>query len=103
MYLTITELWIAYNRSACAQYPLLYKYNYKLHITEFQCLILPLKHDIERLYKVERYIQSQREAAASNLPSIYQSFSHQSSFAVRFFKKSRELQTTLVEIEHDAA
>jgi hypothetical protein len=65
--------------------------------------MLPLKHDMERLHKVERYVQSRREAAASNLPSIYRSFGHRSSFAVRFFEKSRELQTTLVGIEHDAA
>jgi hypothetical protein len=102
MYLTVAELWIACDRSACVQYPLLCEYDHELHITEFQCLTLPLKHDMERLHKVERYVQSRREAAASNLPSVYRSFGHPSSFAVRFFDESRELQTTLVGIERDA-
>lgn len=103
MYLTLAELWIACDRSACTQYPLLCEYTHELHITEFQCLVLPLKHDMERLREVERYFQSRRQAAVSNLPSIYRSFGDPSSFAVRFYDRSRELQTTLVEIERDAA
>jgi len=102
MYLTLAELWIACDRSACTQYPLLCEYAHELHITEFQCLVLPLKHDMERLHEVERYVQSRHEAAVSNLPSVYRSFGDPSSFAVRFFDGSRELQTTLVEIERDA-
>jgi hypothetical protein len=35
MYLTLAELWIACDRSACAQYPLLREYDHELHITEF--------------------------------------------------------------------
>jgi hypothetical protein len=102
MYLTIAELWIACDRSACFQYPLLCEYDHELHITEFQCLVLPLKHDMERLHKVEHYLQSRREAAATHLPSIYRSFGHHASFAVRFFEESRELQATLAAIERDA-
>lgn len=102
MYLTLAELWIACDRSACTQYPLLCEFNHELHITEFQCLVLPLKHDMDRLHDVERYIQSRRAAASPCLPSVYRSFGHPSSFAVRFFDKSRELQATLVEIERDA-
>ena len=102
MYLTIAELWIACDRSACTQYSLLGEYAHELHITEFQCLVLPLKHDMERLHNVERYLQSRREAASASLPSIYRLFGHPSSFAVRFFDESRELQATLVEIECDA-
>ena len=58
MYLTLAELWIACDRSACAQYPLLREYDHELCITEFQCLVLPLKHHMERLHEVERYVQS---------------------------------------------
>jgi hypothetical protein len=103
MYLTLAELWIACDRSACNHYPLLCEYDPEIYIAEFQCLVLPLKHDMERLHEVERYVQSRREAATSNLPSIYRSFGHSSSFAVRFFDGSQELQTTLEEIEFDAS
>jgi hypothetical protein len=103
MYLTLAELWIACDRSACTQYPLLCEYDHELHITEFQCLVLPLKNDMECLHNVERYVQSRREAASPSLPSVFRSFAHSSSFAVRFFDESRELQATLVEIERDAA
>jgi hypothetical protein len=102
MYLTLAELWIACDQSACTQYPLLCQYDHELHITEFQCLVLPLKHDMDRLHDVERYIQSRREAASPSLPSVYRSFGHASSFAVRFFDESIELQATLRDIERDA-
>ncbi|CAO2648219.1 Nn.00g074860.m01.CDS01 [Neocucurbitaria sp. VM-36] len=102
MYLTLAELWIACDRSACAQYSLLREYDPELCITEFQCLVLPQKQHMKRLHEIECYIQSRREAAASQLPSVYRLFGHQSSFAVRYFEESRELQATLAEIERDA-
>jgi hypothetical protein len=57
---------------------------------------------MQRLQEIERYVQSRRKAAVSHLPSIYRSFGHQSSFAVRYFDKSTELQATLAEIEREA-
>jgi hypothetical protein len=102
MYLTLTELWIACDRSACAQYSLLSDYDNELCITDFQCLVFLLKHHMQRLHEVERYVKSRRKAAMSHLPSVYRSFGHQSSFAVRYFDRSRELQTTLADIERDA-
>lgn len=102
MYLTVTELWIACDRSACAQYQLLSQYDHELCITEFQCLVLPLKHHMERLYKIEHYVKSRRAASKARLPSIYRSFGQQLSFAVRYFDQSTDLQATLLEIERDA-
>ena len=99
MYLTVAELWIACDKSACAQYGLLWEYDHELCIKEFQCLVLPLKQHMVRLHEVERYIQSRRRAAMSHLPSVYRLFGHRSSFAVRYFEQSSELQTTLAEIE----
>lgn len=69
---------------------------------QFQCLVLPLKHHMERLREIERYMQARREAAVAHLPSIYRSFGHGSSFAVKYFEESRDLQATLAKIERDA-
>jgi hypothetical protein len=102
MYLTVAELWIACDKSACAQYRLLSKYNYELCINEFQCLVLPLKHHLERLYRIEHYVKSQHTAAVPRLPSLYRSFSLQLSFAVRYFNQSTDLQATLLEIKRNA-
>ncbi|KAJ4371619.1 hypothetical protein N0V83_004839 [Neocucurbitaria cava] len=78
------------------------QYDHELCITEFQCLVLPLKQHMKRLHEIECYFQSRRQAAASHLPSVYRSFGHISSFGVRYFEESRELQATLAEIERDA-
>lgn len=102
MYLTLAELWIASDKSACAQYALLAEYDNEFCTKEFRCLVLPLKHHMKRLQEVERYVESRREAALSNLPSIYRTFGHPSSFAVRYFERSRDHQVTLANIESDA-
>lgn len=102
MYLTLAELWIACDRSACAQYSLLCQYDPELCITEFQCLLFPLKHHMRRLHEVEYYLKSRREAAVSHHPSVYRSFGHRSSFAVKYFDSSLELQATLAQTEREA-
>lgn len=103
MYLTLAELWIACDKSACAVYPLLRGYDTEICLTEFQCLVLPLKMHMERLHVVESYVQSRRAAVVISLPSLYRSFGHPSSFAVKYFDQSGALQATLQEIERDAA
>ncbi|KAH8701228.1 hypothetical protein GQ44DRAFT_733064 [Phaeosphaeriaceae sp. PMI808] len=102
MYLTLAELWIACDQSACALYPQLRGYDPEICLTEFQCLVLPLKTHMERLHEVEGYVQSRRKQAISGLPSLYRSFDDRSSFAVRYFDQSEELQATFTEIERDA-
>ena len=104
MYLTLVELWMAIDTSACAISPLLREYDSEVCLTELQCLVLPLKSQMKRLYVVERYVRSRRDVAAlQSRPSVYREFGHTSSFAVRYFQQSEALQATLSLIESDAA
>jgi hypothetical protein len=102
MYLTLLELWTACDRSACQIYPLLSKYDPDLTLDECQCLVLPLKRQMERLVDIERYVQSRQDSAVHANPSVFRDFGHTSSFAVRYFDQSHELQGVLAKIERDA-
>jgi hypothetical protein len=103
MYLSLLELWIACDKSACQIYPLLVQYDPELDITELQCLVLPLKSQMQRLAEVERYVQSRRDIATAINPSVFQQFGHPLSFAVRYFDESDTLQALFSKIERDAA
>lgn len=102
MYLTILELWVACDKSACVLYPLLSDFDPELVLDELQCLVLPLHSQMQRLAEVERYVGSRRKMAMEGSPSVFSHFGQSSTFAVRYFDQSRELQTTLATIERDA-
>jgi hypothetical protein len=102
MYLTILEIWVACDKSACSLFPLLNKYRPEVPLVELQCLTLPLRNQMQRLLAVEEYVQS-REQAATNTVSVFCDFGNGSSFAVEYFNQSSELQQLLQKIETDAA
>jgi hypothetical protein len=102
MYLTITELWVMCDKSACYLYPLLKEYNPEICLDEFQSLCLPLRSQMERLKEAEDHVKSRYDNAVEDSPSIYRDFGHASSFAVRYFDKSPALQTLKSSIELDA-
>jgi hypothetical protein len=103
MYLSLAELWVACDKSACHLYPLLREYNPEVNLTEFQCLLLPHKSQMIRLYKVERYAESRHGAAINTNPSVLQNFGHALSFAVKHFDQSTQLQELLSKVRSDAA
>ncbi|RMZ73552.1 very large low complexity [Pyrenophora seminiperda CCB06] len=103
MYLSLAELWIACDKSACRIYPLLLEYNPEVDLTEFQCLLLPHKNQMIRLHKVERYAESRHGAAISTNPSVFRDFGHSLSFAVRYFDQSTQLRELLSKVRSDAA
>ncbi|EUC50241.1 hypothetical protein COCMIDRAFT_82742 [Bipolaris oryzae ATCC 44560] len=102
MYLTLAELWISCDRSACTIYPMLTDYDPEVNLTEFQSLVLPLKSQLSRLNTIEGYVDSRRHKSIKGRPSIYREFGNPSSFAVRYFDQCKSLQSTLEKIEHDA-
>ncbi len=58
---------------------------------------------MQRLHKVEQYLISRRNAAATKKqPSVYSQFGDASSFGVRYFEQSQTLQAALSQIERDA-
>ncbi|KAL5118323.1 hypothetical protein ACEQ8H_003833 [Pleosporales sp. CAS-2024a] len=101
MYLTLLELWIACDKVACSLYPLLSEYDPELVLMELQCLILPLKSQMERLHGVEQYIEHRRKVAVKGNPSVFEHFGSPSTFAVRYFDQS-SLPAIKLAIEQDA-
>jgi hypothetical protein len=103
MYLTILELWVACDKSACHIHPLLQKFRPEVQLGELQCLVLPLKCQLERLSDIELYVQSREDGADRTLPSVFRDFGGTSTFAVQYFDHSPELQNLKSEIEQTAA
>ncbi|KAL5400438.1 hypothetical protein PMIN03_012373 [Paraphaeosphaeria minitans] len=103
MYMTLLELWVACDKSACHIYPLLTTYQPVVPLDETQCLTLPRKREMERLSEVERYVRSRKIAATHTNPSIFCDFGSSSSFGVRYFSQSLELQDLLASIERNAS
>jgi hypothetical protein len=76
MYLSLAELWVACDKSACRIYPLLCEYNPEVDLTKFQCLLLPHKSQMIFLYKVERYAEFRHGAAINTNSSVLRNFGH---------------------------
>jgi hypothetical protein len=102
MYLVLLELWVACDSVVCSLYPLVKDYNPEICMDTFQCLLLPLQSQMQRLDAAEKYVASRcRETRIA--PSIFRDFGHSSSFAVRYFDQCSELQDILVQVESTAA
>lgn len=103
MLLTIFELWVACDRSACTVHKLLGDYQPEIPLGVFESLILPFKSQMERLHHLEEYfVGRQKRAAAASMPSIFSSFGQKNSFAVRFFASSTPHQELKSAIESRA-
>ncbi|KJZ71039.1 hypothetical protein HIM_09566 [Hirsutella minnesotensis 3608] len=102
MILTIMELWMAADRSACEQHALLKDYDPEIPIEILQSLILPREGQMQKLKTVEEYVRSRRSRALSDSPSIYQAFGEEKSFAVRYFGASAQHQELKQNIEKEA-
>lgn len=91
MLLTLIELWVTLDRCAIQQYPILQDYDPGLLVNVFEPLLLRLKIDMKRLFAVEQYIKSRKQSASSGT-GIFSDFGTASSFGVRYFDQSPDLQ-----------
>lgn len=103
MFLTIVELWVACDKSACDLYDLLRDYSPKIPAELLQSLMLPFKGQMKRLSEAEQYLQIRQDNAKVDSPSIFRSFGHPSAFSVRYFNRSSEHQALLSKIEDYAS
>ncbi len=104
MYLTLLELWVACDLSACSIHPLLKEYDPEVRLDDMQCLLLPKKSHMAKLHELERYVQTRRAAAAEkSRPSVFRHFGHRNSFAVSYFEQSNKLKELKASIEKAAA
>lgn len=87
MVLTTMDLWVALDKCALHQYPLLRDYDPEFPPSLFEPLLLPRKVQMERLSRVEQHLATRRKAAIPGSPSIFRSADAAKSFAVRYFQQ----------------
>ncbi|KAL6876310.1 hypothetical protein HDV57DRAFT_502181 [Trichoderma longibrachiatum] len=100
MVLVCLELWIAADTVATHTLPLLKEYEHEIPVEVLQALLLGFREDMERLHRVEMYLQRRRDDAQSfRNPSIFVSYGLPRSFPVRYFGGSLFHQGLLAAIE----
>lgn len=101
MFLTVIELWIACDKSACVLHDMLSDYSPEIPVEVFQSLILPSKSQMQRLSTVEQYLRDRHSKASG--PPVFYSFGQPSAFAVRYFNQSLHQQDLLSKIVQKAS
>jgi len=102
MLLTTMDLWVALDKCALHNCPLLSEYDPKFPPSLFEPLLLPKKPQMERLLCVEQYLATRSAAAIPGFPSIFRSVDTTKSFAVRYVQQSPYHEEFRRKIEADA-
>jgi hypothetical protein len=102
MILTIMDLWVALDKCVTDCNPLLSEYDtgYPPHF--LYPLILPKKVQMERLSRVELYIQQRKSGSKFSASLIFMDLNEKTSFGVRYFDANPSYKTRLREIEAKA-
>ncbi|KAH9987723.1 hypothetical protein BJV77DRAFT_1161280 [Russula vinacea] len=101
MILTIMDLWVALDFSTIQQCPLLEQYSPEIPSNFLHPLLLHRSSTLKRALEIEEYL-CRRHKEASNSTSIFSNDIGESSFAVKYFRASKDLQHLNDEIVLDA-
>ena len=101
MFLVSMELWIALDKCAVHHEPILQDYDPEFPPSLFDSLLLPRKHQMERLYFIETYLRV-RKRQAKPFPSVFRSINSSDSLPVRYFNQSSAHQNLKHSIEAQA-
>ncbi|KAG2069011.1 hypothetical protein BDR04DRAFT_722981 [Suillus decipiens] len=101
MLLTLFELWVAMDKIAVKQIPLLAQYPPEVPLTLWENLLIRTSSALDRLKQLHTYLET-RHCQASNRLSVFSSTTDHQSFAVQFFYQSSMLQNLKRVIEADA-
>ena len=101
MILTIMDLWVALDTIATWQCPLLKQYSPEIPSSFLHPLLLHRSSTLKRALHIEEYL-FQRHKEAFNASSIFSNNISESSFAVKYFRASNDLQRLNYEILVDA-
>lgn len=88
--LTLLDLWIALDKCATSQEPLLKNYRCGFTPDLFAPLLLPTKPQMKRLASIEKYITDRNAASLANMPCIFSKINTSNSFSVRYFDQSTQ-------------
>lgn len=103
MLLTIMELWMALDKLATSQCPLLLDYSPELPESFLEPLLIRSARDIDRANEIQRYLRRRHFVAHTCARgSVFSNKASSSSFSVRYFRQSRPHQELKQSIIRDA-
>ena len=97
MILTIMDLWVALDRLAIQDCPLLKQYSPEIPSNTLHCLLLHRSSTLKRALHIEEYL-CRRYREALDLPSLFSNSVDDSCFAVKYFRTSKNHQRIYNEI-----
>jgi hypothetical protein len=97
MLLTILELWVLLDEFTIKLIPLLKEYSPGLDKQFLNVLQLPRLEDMNRLHRVEVYLEQRRRESERSLPSVFADPTRK-CFAARYFDHSESMKTLHEEI-----
>ena len=100
--LTSMDLWAALDKLALHHCNLLHKYSPEFPLSLFEPLLLPQKSQMERLLRIEQYLDRRRAEAIPGFPSMFRSVDTIDSFAVRYVQQSPRHEGLQRKIEEKA-
>ena len=101
MLLTIFDLWVALDKTAVAQCPLLREYSPEVPLRLLESLLIRKLEPLRRLARIQEYLRERHRYANPGM-SIFTDRADATSFAVRYFEKSSEHRRLKEDIESDA-
>ena len=103
MFLTLTDLWVAFDRCVTYQYPIIKEYDTGFPESLFDPLLLPHKVQMERLQSLEDYLSHRREKSTFSSLLLFRDINKENSLAVRYYNRSSSHRELRQEIEKLAA
>ena len=97
MILTIMDLWVALDKLAIQQCPLLEQYSPEIPSEFLHPLLVHRSSALRRALRIEEYL-CWRHSKALGTPSVFSNIFGESSFAVKYFRTSRDLRRLNIEI-----
>ncbi|KAG2137491.1 hypothetical protein DEU56DRAFT_946063 [Suillus clintonianus] len=97
MLLTLFELWVAIDKIAVRQIPMLAEYSPEIPLILWECLLIRKSSGLNRLKELRAYLQGRHRRVSSCPPT-----NSTKSLAARYFEQSSELQSLKLAIEADA-
>jgi hypothetical protein len=92
MILTIMDLWVALDRIAIQEHPLLKEYSPEIPSNILHCLLLHRSSALKRALHIEEYLR-RRHLEALKVPSVFSNSVDDSCFAVRYYRASENLKS----------
>ncbi|KAF9474197.1 hypothetical protein BDN70DRAFT_334295 [Pholiota conissans] len=103
MLLTVLDLWVALDRIACHQQPLLLSYSPEIPASILDPILVRHFSSLGRASAIQLYLRRRYSGADSNSTPIFSPHITGTTFAVRYFRQSTTLQALKSKIEASAS